>query len=112
MHETENYITLTQAAKMAPLRPSTNCIWRWCRKGVLARGGERIRLQHVRLGGKLFTTAEWVTQFGQALAEADATYFNLVKPSVQVPQAKTRSEKQRQAALDRAQRELQEAGVL
>lgn len=111
MHETENYITLTDAAKMAPSRPSANCIWRWCRKGVLARGGERIRMQHVRIGGKLFTKAQWVIEFGQALAAADASYFNLVKPAIQVP-AKPHTTKQRQASIDRARRELQEAGVL
>ncbi len=38
MHEqatvTDDYITLTEATKIAPGRPSTNCIWRWCRRGV------------------------------------------------------------------------------
>ena len=34
MHETQDYMTLTQAAKLAPGRPSVNCIWRWCRKGA------------------------------------------------------------------------------
>ncbi len=53
MHEADNYITLTAAAKMVPSRPSVNCIWRWCRKGVLARGGQRVRMQHVRIGGGL-----------------------------------------------------------
>ena len=39
-------ITLTEAAKITPGRPSTNCLWRWCRRGVLSRGGERVRLEH------------------------------------------------------------------
>ena len=58
-------------------RPSANCIWRWCRRGVLSRGGERVRLQHVRIGGRVYTTARWLEEFGRRLAEADAKYFDL-----------------------------------
>jgi len=112
MHETQEYITLTQAAKLAPSRPSVNCIWRWCRKGVLARSGERIRLQHVRIGGKLYTTADWLSQFGQTLAQADASYFQLEgKPVAPVSAPRGRTEKQRQAAIEKAERELAEMGV-
>ena len=77
MHENFDYITLVEAAKLAPSRPSTNCIWRWCRRGVLSRGGQRVRLHHVRIGGKIYTTAGWLHQFGQSLADADAMYFDL-----------------------------------
>ncbi len=73
----DGLISLTQAAKIAPGRPSTNCVWRWCRRGVRARDGERVRLRHVRIGGKIFTTADWLADFGNALAEADAKYFDL-----------------------------------
>ena len=38
MHANE-YIMLGEAAKSAPRRASANCIWRWCRKGVLSRPG-------------------------------------------------------------------------
>lgn len=77
MHETqEQPITLTQATKIAPGRPSTNCMWRWCRRGVIARSGERIKLEHIRIGGKLFTTPQWVNEFGRRLADADARYFD------------------------------------
>jgi hypothetical protein len=51
-------------------------MWRWCRRGVLARTGDRIRLEHVRVGGKLFTRPEWVQDFGHRLAQADARYFD------------------------------------
>lgn len=76
MHEHTEHLTLTQAAKLAPGRPSGNCIWRWCRRGVLARGGERIRLEHIRAGGKILTTAAWIAAFAKRLAEADAAYFD------------------------------------
>ncbi|MEI7837955.1 MAG: DUF1580 domain-containing protein [Planctomycetota bacterium] len=112
MHETQDYITLTQAAKRAPGRPSINCIWRWCRKGVLARDGQRVRLEHVRIGGKLYTTEAWLIQFGRSLAEADADYFRLQgRPVVSQPSFRPRTEKQRQADIERAERELAEAGV-
>lgn len=74
--ETLDHITLGQASHLVPGRPSTNCMWRWCRKGVLSRGGERIRLQHVRIGGRIFTKPDWVEDFGRRLTEADVTYFD------------------------------------
>ncbi len=112
MHETQELITLTQAAALAPGRPSVNCIWRWCRKGVLARDRSRVRLRHVRIGGKLYTTARWLGEFGQALATADADYF---KPDDGRPAAtsspRSRDDEQRRAAVEKAERELAEMGV-
>ncbi len=58
-------ITLTEATKITPGRPSTNCLWRWCRRGVLSRGGERVRLEHQRIGGKIFTAPDWLEEFGR-----------------------------------------------
>lgn len=77
-NETRNaeYLTLGKAAQESPGRQSANCIWRWARKGVLARTGERVRLQHVRVGGKIYTTREWLAEFGRRLAEADTSYFD------------------------------------
>lgn len=69
-------LTLSQAARIAPGSPTPNCVWRWCRRGVIARSGRRVRLEHVRVGGKLFTSAEWLDSFGRRLAEADADYFD------------------------------------
>jgi len=118
MHATD-YITLGEAAKLAPGRPSANCIWRWCRKGVLSRAGQRVRLRHVRIGGKIFTKAEWLNEFGQSLAAADAEHFDLPgrqagldnAPSLPTPGRRPRTDGQRQAAIERAERELREAGV-
>lgn len=126
MHEqttvTGEYITLTQAAKIAPGRPSTNCIWRWCRRGVLSRGGERVRLQHVRVGGMIYTTAAWLEEFGRKLAEADAKYFDLSAAAAEAaaaesaPRRRRRAitpshfEQQRRTEMEAARRELDEAG--
>lgn len=69
-------IPLSAAAKTAPGRPSANAVWRWCRKGVRSRGGEYIRLRHVRLGGRVFTSLAWLAEFGEQLAAADAQHFD------------------------------------
>lgn len=115
MHE-QPHITLTEAAKITPGRPSTNCLWRWCRRGVLSRSGQRVRLEHVRIGGKIFTTVEAVEKFGKALAEADASYFDLEAQTVESPAPRrrrpvSRHVQQRQAAQEQANRELEEAGL-
>jgi hypothetical protein len=121
---TSEYITLTEAAKIAPGRPSTNCIWRWCRRGVLARGGERVRLQHARVGGMIYTTAAWLEEFGRKLAEADAKYFDLCEAAARAARAAeprvtrrrrradpSKIEDQRRRDLDALDRELIAEGL-
>jgi hypothetical protein len=73
---TVDYLTLGQIAAEVPSRPHSSCVWRWCRRGVKSRSGERIRLEHVRIGGKIFSTAAWLNEFGRRLAEADAQHFD------------------------------------
>lgn len=124
MHEqtqTDDHITLTEAANIAPGRPSTNCIWRWCRRGVLSRNGERVRLQHVRMGGMIYTTAGWLEDFGKRLAEADAKYFDLYEAAAvaasnarqrrRAPRQPTDYEKQIRERRERVARELDAAGI-
>lgn len=71
----EDLITLAQACRLAPFRPSVNCVWRWCRRGVRSRCGAIVKLRHVRMGGRLFTTKRWIDEFGAELAAADAAHF-------------------------------------
>jgi hypothetical protein len=111
-----NYITLTQIANIAPGRPKTNCIWRWCRRGVLSRSGERVRLRHVRIGGMIFSTRQWLDEFGRRLAEADSKYFDLVDAAQRGDTARrrrkeTRSEEARRQAIEEADRELRAVGI-
>lgn len=108
------YLDLTQAAQSTPGRPSTNCVWRWCRRGVLARNGQRIRLRHVRLGGRLYTRRSWLDEFGQALADADASYFgpsdtNTADATSLV--GETTLVQRRRREIEDAERELDEAGL-
>ncbi len=113
MHATDELITLTEATKHSPGRPSTNCVWRWCRKGVRARSGLRVRLRHVRVGGKIFTSRAWLEEFGHHVAEADAAYFDqqLDAPRQLPSPAPGRSESQRHTAIARAERSVVEAGL-
>ncbi len=114
----EEHITLTEVAKTLPGRPTANCVWRWCRRGVLARNGERVRLEHIRLGGRIFTTRRWLDQFGSALAEADARYFDISQSGVGTasksggqPQRTSKAEAERTRNLERIEQELEEVGL-
>ncbi|MBL8879292.1 MAG: DUF1580 domain-containing protein [Phycisphaerales bacterium] len=116
---TDEHITLTAAAKVAPGRPSTNCLWRWCRRGVKARDGQRVRLQHLRIGGKIFTTLRWLEDFGRLLAEADTKYFDLCEAAAKAaadsePTRQRRRRRQPENPCDdvnEALRELEAAGI-
>ena len=118
-HKSDEHLTMTEAAKIAPGRPSTNCIWRWCRRGVLARTGERVRLQHVRIGGKIFTMARWLDEFGSHLAEADAVHFSLSEDDSCPPPSRPsrrnahreRFDQHRRESIEHADQELRNAGL-
>lgn len=114
----EKHLSLGEACKIAPGRPSTNCVWRWCRRGVLSRTGERVYLQHVRVGGKLYTRAEWLEDFGQTLAEADAGHFRRNEDDAEPPPAPSRPKRRRQRfeqhrreSMESANQELDDAGL-
>lgn len=66
-----DYLTLTEAAKITPGRPSNAAIWRWATRGIRVRDGSRIHLEHLRMGGQILTTRAWIIDFGRKLAEAN-----------------------------------------
>ena len=96
------HLTLAQAAKIAPGRPSANCVWRWCREGVKSASGDRIRLKHTRFGSRIFTTRQWLNDFGQAMAEADAAHFDHTK-ELAIQQRATRIGSKQRARKAKAQ---------
>lgn len=75
MTANEDLITLAQATKFWPGRPHVSTLWRACRRGIVAANGERIRLEHGRYGGKIFTSREAIARFGEAIAKADVAHF-------------------------------------
>lgn len=104
----EHVLTLAEAPKLLPGRPHASSLWRWCRKGIKARNGTIIRLEHRRLGGRVLTSAEALDRFGAALAEADVSYFDEApgpRPSA------TRAPRQRERDMAQAEAELAEAGL-
>ena len=105
MHD---YISLVQAAKICPNRPSANAVWRWARKGVKSRSGGRIYLRHYRVGGTLHTTENDLHAFFAEIAQADRSYFEDT-PITEV--VVSPSEVARTKRVESAERLLSEAGI-
>lgn len=91
----ERLLTITQATKHTPGRPGVSTLWRWIRTGV--RG---VVLESVLIGGKRYTSAEALDRFFAAL-----TAQSRGEP---IP---VRTSRQRERDIDRAERELAEAGI-
>lgn len=99
-------ITLTAATKLIPGRPCVPTVWRWCRNGVMARNGERVRLQHWRCGGRLFTSQAALLDFFSRTAAQDLEHFD-ARAEARTGHVSERREKE----IERANRELAEAGI-
>jgi len=113
MQSGDELITMTDAANLAPNRPCSSTVWRWCRKGVKARNGQQIRLQHVRMGGQVFTSRNRLDAFGAQLAEADAAYFEQqasLAGSTMPVRTRAQPASEREAAIEEAERFFKEAG--
>ena len=104
----QDYISLCEAAKMSPGRPSGVAVWRWARKGIRAKSGDRIHLQHIRAGGKIFTTHLWLNQFFEAVAAADREYFSNPNEPTRL---KLRTVKVRDKSVQQAIDDLERQGI-
>jgi len=88
---------------------------------VKAASGQRVRLKHVRFGSRIYTTRQWMNDFGLALAEADAAHFDRDEQAPAPPEpapSRRSSKRSRRASNDdsrrrhlEAERELEEAGL-
>ena len=108
---TKNAIPLSEAAKFAPGRPSTCAVWRWCRVGIRTKTGQRVKLSHIRVGGRLYTSKAALNAFFAAVAEADAAYFSdTLSDASRIAHSNLPTPKCRQRQIDRANAELSEAG--
>lgn len=74
--KTDKKISLAEAAELSPNLPSANTLWRWCRRGLELPSGERVRLTHSQIGGRIFTTAADVQYFLRQVAEAGLEPFD------------------------------------
>ncbi len=71
----EKLLSLRDATKAVPRSVHPSALWRWLRRGIQARNGQRIYLEGVRAGGGLFTSVEAIRRFFAAVAAADAEHF-------------------------------------
>ncbi len=96
----EDVVSLADAAKLLPTRPHVSTMWRWHRRGV--RG---IRLETAVLGGKRYTSREAIQRFVSRTTEAHdrggAAPAKLIHETM----------RQRRAAIERAERDLEKAGI-
>jgi len=106
MMNSEQKLTCNEAARLAPGKPHPSAVWRWCRKGVRTRSGGRIRLEHIRVGGRLFTSREALDRFFVAVAAADVGYFDTPKHAARPPRKGDRT-----AEIEAAERKLSADGI-
>jgi hypothetical protein len=62
-------IPLSQVSKVLKRKFQPSTIWRWCRDGIMTSTGQRVRLEHVRLGRGFFTSIARVQAFAEVLAQ-------------------------------------------
>jgi hypothetical protein len=54
----EEYLSLAAASRLLPSRPHLSTVWRWCLRGI--RG---VKLRTVIVGGRRYTTREYLNDF-------------------------------------------------
>ena len=86
----EPLLTLTQAANRLPGKPHVSSLWRWCKRGV--RG---VRLETLVLAGRRYTSFRALEEFAAATTA--------IADGKSIP---TRTPRQRQLAIERAERAL------
>lgn len=96
----EELLSLTQAANRLPGHVNVCTVWRWVRKGV--RG---VHLEHVCLGSRIYTSANALSRFANALATIDKPHSATSSQNNQMPSV------EREKSIQRAKAVLKEAGI-
>jgi len=115
--ETEEVMTLTElAAKLPKLngrRPHVASLWRWARRG--SRG---VKLESVWIGGRLVSSLPAFVRFTERLAQVRESGngnghrgADTARPRERSIGRRTRSAKQRIKDVERAKKELRDAGI-
>lgn len=109
----KKYLLLSEIAPSIPGAPSANTVWTWCRRGLKARNGERVRLAHIRNGKRLMTSQEDVEVFLKAIHDGDVAYFaQRDDPGVESSQVMpVRTSAQRAKDVEAAHKRLAAAGM-
>jgi hypothetical protein len=58
---TEDVVSMSQAAREVPGKPSPSTLWRWSRRGI-----DGVTLETVKVGSRIFTSRQAVTRFLEA----------------------------------------------
>jgi hypothetical protein len=90
----EEYLTMAKASHLLPGRPHISTLHRWRLRGV--RG---VRLQTCLVGGRRYTTSEWLAEFIEASSLAVA------------PETPVQISSRREADIRAAELELDDAGI-
>lgn len=109
----KEYKTLAEIAPEIAGTPSSNAVWAWCRNGIKASNGERVRLAHIRSGGRLMTSHEDVEAFFKELNAADVAHFAARdEPGMKTAQAApVRTPAQRSKDVEAAHKRLSGMGL-
>lgn len=94
LRDARDYLTITQASHLLPGRPHVSTLHRWRLRGV--RG---VRLQTCLVGGRRYTTREWLVEFINATSGASPLSAEGAKND------------RREAAIRAAEKELDDAGI-
>ena len=93
----ETLVSFSFAGRFSPsIRPHVSTIWRWHMRGI--RG---VKLESVLVGGRRMTSMEAVERFIVATTEA----------ANEESRVASRTSAQREAAIDRAEKELAKASI-
>jgi len=104
--QTDNkYLSLAEAAREVPGRPSPSTLWRWATRGV-----NGVTLRTWRFGDRFFTTREELEEFGKRGAEARKTRRDSSKPHSANTVA-PRTDEQRDRDVQRATKAVEARGV-
>ncbi|MGD8453620.1 MAG: hypothetical protein PVJ57_17540 [Phycisphaerae bacterium] len=97
-----SFMTLEEATRWIPRRFSAATIWRWIRYGLTTSSGTVVKLRHLQIGRRMFTTAAWLQEFFDALtAAADQAFQGRSKRR---PQRKTRKTRKTRRTATRQRR--------
>jgi hypothetical protein len=100
----ERVLALNEICELLPRNPkggkvSFSTIWRWSKNGVIGPGGERVKLETVKIGGRLLSSEQAIQRFAENLSPPEA----LAMRPITLSQRRRNSEK--------ASRELESMGI-
>lgn len=101
---TQSYLSIANAARLLPGKPSPSAVWRWVRSGV-----NGVKLPAIKVGSRFFINEADLAGFIQHVTEMDRERFEAARAARQAEQAAGKAARPRPASEKRRQREINEA---